>query len=336
MLAHGLAVERHARERGAGVEIGDRAQPRAAPAGAPTSDADVAAARLVDGDAQPDLPRPDPARRATPTTCSTHLRAARRPRRTSRTATSRRSRRRSTSSASTTTGPRIDRGADRAGARRSTVWPGDERIEPLPQEGEHTTMGWVVDPERPRASCCSGSAPTTAALPLLVTENGAAFDDQVEPRRQRRRRRPGRLPRRPPPRGPPRARGRRRPARLLRLVAARQLRVGATATRSASAIVHVDYETLRADPEGERPLVLARDLGGWARRRRSADGDVGAGRAGSRPTLEEVGDVAGVSRATVSRVINNSPRVSAEVRAAVERAIAKLGYVAEPGGAARS
>ena len=55
---------------------------------------------------------------------------------------------------------------------------------------------------------------------------------------------------------------------------------------------------------------------------------------GSRPTLVEVGDLAGVSRATVSRVINNSPRVSDEVRASVERAIAKLGYV--PNQAARS
>ncbi len=55
---------------------------------------------------------------------------------------------------------------------------------------------------------------------------------------------------------------------------------------------------------------------------------------GSRPTLVEVGDLAGVSRATVSRVINNSPKVSDEVRASVERAIAKLGYV--PNQAARS
>src|SRR3954464_7171 len=53
-----------------------------------------------------------------------------------------------------------------------------------------------------------------------------------------------------------------------------------------------------------------------------------------RPTLEEVGEVAGVSRATVSRVINNSPKVSPEVRVAVERAIAKLGY--SPNQAARS
>ena len=52
------------------------------------------------------------------------------------------------------------------------------------------------------------------------------------------------------------------------------------------------------------------------------------------PTLEEVGEVAGVSRATVSRVINNSPRVSPGAREAVERAIAKLGY--SPNQAARS
>jgi len=52
------------------------------------------------------------------------------------------------------------------------------------------------------------------------------------------------------------------------------------------------------------------------------------------PTLEEVGELAGVSRATVSRVINNSPRVSSAARESVERAIAKLGYT--PSQAARS
>jgi len=51
-------------------------------------------------------------------------------------------------------------------------------------------------------------------------------------------------------------------------------------------------------------------------------------------TLEEVGALAGVSRATVSRVINGSPKVSPDVRAAVERALAKLGYT--PNLAARS
>lgn len=53
-----------------------------------------------------------------------------------------------------------------------------------------------------------------------------------------------------------------------------------------------------------------------------------------RATLEEVAELAGVSRATVSRVINGKPRVSHETRVAVERAAARLGYV--PNRAARS
>jgi DNA-binding LacI/PurR family transcriptional regulator len=54
----------------------------------------------------------------------------------------------------------------------------------------------------------------------------------------------------------------------------------------------------------------------------------------SPPTLEQVAALAGVSRATVSRVVNGSPKVSPEVRAQVERAVAELGYV--PNRAARS
>jgi len=52
------------------------------------------------------------------------------------------------------------------------------------------------------------------------------------------------------------------------------------------------------------------------------------------PTLDTVAAEAGVSRATVSRVINGSPRVSPEAKDAVDRTIARLGYV--PNRAARS
>ncbi|WP_035795199.1 LacI family DNA-binding transcriptional regulator [Kitasatospora mediocidica] len=57
-------------------------------------------------------------------------------------------------------------------------------------------------------------------------------------------------------------------------------------------------------------------------------------RGAGRPTLEEVAALAGVGRGTVSRVINGSPRVSERARAAVERAVAELGYV--PNRAART
>ena len=52
------------------------------------------------------------------------------------------------------------------------------------------------------------------------------------------------------------------------------------------------------------------------------------------PTLEEVAEFAGVSRATVSRVINAVPTVDPELRQIVEQAIAATGYV--PNHAARS
>ena len=53
-----------------------------------------------------------------------------------------------------------------------------------------------------------------------------------------------------------------------------------------------------------------------------------------RPTLEAVARRAGVSRATVSRVVNGSTTVAAPIRDAVSRAVEELGYV--PNQAARS
>ncbi|WP_225842518.1 LacI family DNA-binding transcriptional regulator [Streptomyces albus] len=58
----------------------------------------------------------------------------------------------------------------------------------------------------------------------------------------------------------------------------------------------------------------------------------GTGKPG--PTLEQVAARAGVGRGTASRVINGSPRVSERTRAAVQAAVAELGYV--PNRAARA
>ena len=53
----------------------------------------------------------------------------------------------------------------------------------------------------------------------------------------------------------------------------------------------------------------------------------GTGGRSALPTLDQVATLAGVSRATVSRVINESPRVSPEAREAVRTAVAQLRYV---------
>lgn len=53
-----------------------------------------------------------------------------------------------------------------------------------------------------------------------------------------------------------------------------------------------------------------------------------------RLTLEDIGKLAGVSRSTVSRVLNNHPNIRAEVRARVEKVIVETGY--QPNSAARS
>ncbi|HEU4948949.1 MAG TPA: LacI family DNA-binding transcriptional regulator [Kribbella sp.] len=59
-----------------------------------------------------------------------------------------------------------------------------------------------------------------------------------------------------------------------------------------------------------------------------------AGQGAGSPTLEQVAALAGVSRATVSRVVNGSPKVLPETVAAVNEAIGRLGYV--PNRAARA
>ena len=55
---------------------------------------------------------------------------------------------------------------------------------------------------------------------------------------------------------------------------------------------------------------------------------------GTKVTLDEVAQAAGVSRSTASRVLTSDPRVSPDARRAVERAASKLGYVPNQAGRA--
>jgi LacI family transcriptional regulator len=53
-------------------------------------------------------------------------------------------------------------------------------------------------------------------------------------------------------------------------------------------------------------------------------------RRSGQPTINDVARIAGVSKKTVSRVINRSPLLHAETRARVERVIGDLGYIPNP------
>ena len=79
------------------------------------------------------------------------------------------------------------------------------------------------------------------------------------------------------------------------------------------------------------PLVCARGPDRWCYNRVMS---TGRPQGAWRPTLDQVADFAGVSRATVSRVINGVQTVDPKIRDRVELAIAATGYV--PNLAARS
>src|SRR3546814_16002259 len=54
------------------------------------------------------------------------------------------------------------------------------------------------------------------------------------------------------------------------------------------------------------------------------------GPGGKQPTINDVAALAGVSKKTVSRVINRSEFLTDKTRAAVEKAIEQLGFVPNP------
>nr|WP_307815980.1 GH1 family beta-glucosidase [Myceligenerans indicum] len=62
----------------------------------------------------------------------------------------------------------------------ATPWVGSESVEFLPQPGPFTAMGWNIAPEA-LEQVLVGLGNAFPDLPLIVTENGAAFDDRRTP-----------------------------------------------------------------------------------------------------------------------------------------------------------
>ena len=68
--------------------------------------------------------------------------------------------------------------ADGHGDSDASPWVGAEDVDFLPQSGQHTAMGWKVEPAG-MTELLLRTAKAYPDLPLIVTENGAAFDDVV-------------------------------------------------------------------------------------------------------------------------------------------------------------
>ena len=140
------------------------------------------------------------------------------------------------------------------GARDAeSVWVGQGDIEQVLRGLPQTEMGWEIDPEG-LYDFLTRVARDYPGVPLYVTENGAAIADEKGRRRRGPRPGPRRLPRRALPRRAPRDRRRRRPARLLRVVAAGQLRVVVRLLQALRAHLR-RLRDARAHAEGQRALV---------------------------------------------------------------------------------
>ncbi len=76
-------------------------------------------------------------------------------------------------------GPRVDSGEDGHKASTFSCWPGADDVEFMPLVGRRTTMGWNVDPSGLHAHLLRMSR-DFAGIPLIITENGASWPDEVD------------------------------------------------------------------------------------------------------------------------------------------------------------
>ena len=331
LLGHGLAVDalRSGRAAPATPEVGITLNPYPVVAGRRPADDGPRRGPPHRRHRQPAVvrrgaARPLPRRRAR------RPGAGQRPRATSATATSRRSPGRSTPSALNyyrRHHVRHEPGASAAPSR----WPGSPDVGFVEPAGPPTSNGWAVEPDGPVRGAGPARQRLRPAAAVRRTRAAARSPTSVGPRR------PGRTTTIGSPTstrtcGP--ATTRSPPASTCAATSCGRCSTtssGPRATRQRFGIVHVDFATQRRTPKASA-LWYPRCRGRQRARRPSAAAAVKP--AGGPYTLEDVAARAGVSRATVSRVVNGSPRVSDEARRAVEAAVAEMGYA--PNRAARS
>jgi DNA-binding LacI/PurR family transcriptional regulator len=215
-----------------------------------------------------------------------------------------------------------------------TEWPGARHVHFQAPSGSTTAMGWPIQPHG-LTELLQRLAREYPSVPLYITENGAAFNDYVRP--------DGSV------NDPDRVRFLAEHIDAVSEVVSLGVDVRGYFVWSLLdnfewswgyskrfGLVHVDYATqkriMKASGFWYRDL-LKRQRKSLARRPSGRElGRENGNR--TQPTLEQVAELAGVSRATASRVVNASPGVSERARSSVEKAIKQLGYV--PNRAARS